>query len=266
MIWRVQTAWSQGLHPAFIGREQHLAERDVSRLLGTWIVKNLLKLSALFTERGGHADFALQASFAANGIVRLLDAGDVWGAYDLLHSFQDRFENEFNSPIWSVVGTVIVEAPPGLGPATRKRFLTEEDLALIPPGGPRMDGAGLGAFRRWRIAWSDHMGQRHDDVFVREDEAMAHLGRLLSELADRLHGYMASEAVAQVDDPGITTYAEEALAVAAEIKGLLHAGLVQEAYNRWRWFESESIDRTYPGVAHPGVLQSMIGTVRLEVD
>lgn len=261
MIWRVQTAWAQGLHPAFIGREQHLAERDVSRLLGTWIVKNLMQLASHPRILREHGNFALQAQLVASGIVNSLNVGDIWGAYDRFHSFMDKFEDEFDAPIWGVVGTVIVEAPPGRGPSTRKSFLTEDDLEQLPEGGIiRLDGSVLAGLRRWKIAWSDHLGERHTSIFIKEEEALRHLRSHLEELANRLRMHFMPNALLEADEE-LASYADEALAIAAQIRHLLHAGLVREAYNRWRWFETE-----WQGSVQPSILQSMIGTVRLEVD
>lgn len=257
MLWRVQTAWSQGLHPAFMGREQHLAERDVSRLLGTWIIKNLLQLSAHYTQTGHHPDFALQANMVASGIGRLLDAGDVWGAYDLFHSFLDKFENEFDFPTWAAAGTVIVEAPPGLGPVTRKKFLNQEDFEQIPPGTPTL--GGLGAIRRWKIWWGDFGGRRHPSVFLKEDEAMAYLKTLLEAQIEKLHSHASTEAMVQAS-PERVQYAEEAIGLVFELRHMLEAGNVQEAYERYLEFESVWND-AFPPIS----LQDAIGTVRAEV-
>lgn len=260
MIWRVQTAWAGGLHTGFIGREQHLAERDVARFLGGWILKNLDQLSRTFTARRTHPNFVIQATLASGAIARALDAGRVWEAYDFFHEFQDKFSGEFLLPVWMATGTVVVEAPPGLGPRTRKRFMTMEDF---PPTGPRPEGIPaheLGALRRWKIAWSDRMGERHASVFVKEEEALRHLRSLLEELAERLHTYFVGDAIAQ-GDPEFVTFAEEAVMVSSEIRHLLHAGLVKEAYDRWRWFE-----KRWQGSVTPSIVQSMVGSVRLEVE
>lgn len=134
MFWRVQTAWSQGIHPTFMGLEEHLAERDVARLLGSWIVKNLVQVSQHYSGGRGHADYGIQASMAAAGIASLLNHGNVWEAYDMWHQFLDKFEGEFDFPTWLVTGTVIVEAPEGHGPQVRKRFIKEEDFPEeMPP-------------------------------------------------------------------------------------------------------------------------------------
>lgn len=256
MLWRVQSAWSQGLHPAFMGREQHLAERDVSRLLGSWIIVNLLKVSAFYTQTGRHPDFALQANMVAAGIGRLLDADDVWGAYDLFHSFIDKFENEFKSPMWAVVGTVIVEAPPGLGPVTRKRFINQEDFEQIDPQAHVL--AGLGAIRRWKIWWGDFGGRRHPSVFLKEEEAMAYLKTLMEAQIEKLRSHALVEGMVKAS-PVRVQYAEEAAEIAHYLVNILESGNVQEAYERYLEFESMWDD------VIPLSLQTSIGTVRVEV-
>lgn len=261
MFWRVQTAWVGGLHPTFMGREEALAKRDVDRLLRGWMLKNLLKVSALYMDQW--PPFAFQAKLAADSIARLLDAGDVWGAYDAFHAFQDQFpESPRGLPIWLVTGTVIVEAPPGRGPRTRKQLLTEADIPKeLPPDVAVLEGSRLGATegRRgpWRIWWSDIGGERHPSVHMREADAAAHLAQLLEMQMEKLHAHASAEAM-YARDPERKAYAEAGIALVFHIRNLLAAKRPWEAYEDWLRFEEEFSD------AFDIPLEILIGTIRAE--
>jgi hypothetical protein len=123
--WRVQAAWAGGLHDPAVHWDEEDAKYDVERLFRTWTLKGLRTLAIA---QGNPWLYQILNS-AAERISELLDAGDVWGAYDYFHEIQDQLNRVFSTgKAWYHMGTIIVEAPEGQGPKIRKRLLTPEDF------------------------------------------------------------------------------------------------------------------------------------------
>lgn len=261
MLWRVQSAWSGGLHTGFAGIEEHLAKRDVGRLIGQWMISNLEKMMALLSGKPGSRAFVLEGQLLRESLLSYLSQGNVWEAYDWLHRFQDRFAEQFSNPIWVAMGTVIVEAPPGKGPATRKRFLTPDDFpenlrpSLGSSGAPR----GLGALRRWKIS-SHGFGKLEDAVFLKQEEAIAYLGQLLEALAHKLHAHASAEALANVSDER-SHYADEAIQIVFQITDLVKSGHSILALDRWRDLES-----AYRNLFPWPTLRDLVGDITVTID
>lgn len=265
MLWRVQTVWSGGIHTGFAGREEHLARRDVARLLETWTVVNLRKSTALFTA-GKMMNFGFEAKMAADSILNYLAQDDVWSAYDNYHAFLDRWTELLQTPAWLYVGAVILEAPPGKGPKTRKRFLSAddfpEDRPLNPddPSAPSLGSATLGVMRRWKVSSASIGGRVQSSIFVKEDEALARASYLLGLLATRLHAHASAEAVAAISEERLQ-YADDAVQVVFQITDLVKAGQPILALDRWKAFESR-----YEGLFKRPSLAELVGSVRIEVE
>lgn len=263
MLWRVQSAWSGGIHTGFAGIEEHLAKRDVARLLGQWTVVNLDKfLEILPTINPGHHAFIMEATLLRASILDYLSRDEVWQAYDMLHEFQEKFNEVFKSPLWVNMGTVIVEAPPGKGPQTRKTFITVDDFPeeYRPDLGTSTPGHSLGAnLRRWRIT-SRNLGVQETAVFLKEQEAMNHLGRLMETLARKLHAHASGEAIAKVNADR-THYADEAIQVVFQITDLARSGQPIIALDRWHRFAS-----SYADLFLRPTLDMLVGDVAVTVD
>jgi len=75
---------------------------------------------------------------------RLLEDGEVWGAYDEWHRFMNRWDDQLPTPLWVLIGTVIVE---GKGPTVESSYHPSK-LSVDPKA--EMDA-------RWDLMRAIHM-------------------------------------------------------------------------------------------------------------
>jgi hypothetical protein len=66
----------------------------------------------------------------------LLEDDEVWGAYDEWHRFMNRWEDVLPTPLWVLIGTVIVDGP---GPTVTPKYHPAESLARSMDRGKQMD-------------------------------------------------------------------------------------------------------------------------------
>jgi hypothetical protein len=66
----------------------------------------------------------------------LLEDEEVWGAYDEWHRFMNRWEEVLPTPLWVLIGTVIVDGP---GPTVTPKYHPAESLARSMDRGKQMD-------------------------------------------------------------------------------------------------------------------------------
>jgi len=273
--WSVQAAWQGGLHPQSSGRSEERAKKDVERLMYSWMIPHLVGHGQFYQAQGSRLDYGRDAIKTAGEIQRLIEARDIWGAYDVFHDFQDRWEREFDVPMWYVIGTIIVEAPEGMGPRARKRFITQEDFPAqpppgflrmetpfiqkkeLPPGQYRMQGDELGAKACRFLVWrADRLGRKHSSCHMHWKNAAATLGRYLAGLAGRMDRHAR-----EIDpDSPHQEYAQAAWRAASAILANVEAGDVYAAYEAYRLFEGSFYDE----FREP--FSDIFGEVRLEVD
>lgn len=140
-IYKVQYGYAQDISSPSIHRNEEMAKGEVAYLLGQWLMKNLDSYWRMLEMRGPgeHAEFSQAAQVLVPEIMQLLAQGDVWTAYERWHDFYDRFENEFDFPLFVGIGTVIVETTDPHGPTPRRRLLKKGDvppmIEHLPEGG-----------------------------------------------------------------------------------------------------------------------------------
>lgn len=61
-----------------------------------------------------------------DSLVVLLEDDNVWGAYDEWHRFMNRWEDVLPTPLWVLIGTVIVDGP---GPTVVSKYHPLESMA-----------------------------------------------------------------------------------------------------------------------------------------
>lgn len=74
---------------------------------------------------------------------RLLEDGEVWGAYDEWHRFMNRWDRILPTPLWVLIGTVVVE---GRGPTVESAYMP----SVSPDPKATMD-------RQWELLRSLHL-------------------------------------------------------------------------------------------------------------
>jgi hypothetical protein len=121
-LWKVQYAYAVEVGLPAVHRTEESAKGEVAYLLGNWLMKNLASV-VRNEERMGeeHAEFVMDGKAVANQIIGMLNAGQVWEAYDVWQEFYDKYEFEFATPLFVTMGTVLVETNQAAGPTRRGR-------------------------------------------------------------------------------------------------------------------------------------------------
>lgn len=164
-FYKVQYAYSAEVGSPNLHRDEEVAKSEVVHLLGTWLMKNVDSYWRTLVLRGDdHPEFVEAAKALVPEIRGLIGEGRVWEAYDRWHDFYDRFENEFNYPLFVVIGTVIVETTDPHGPVPRRPLMKR---SKVPP----MVEYGAGRERTTVMAWAE------------DHEIMASLEALMKETA-----------------------------------------------------------------------------------
>jgi hypothetical protein len=258
-LWRVQAAWSGGIHDPIVHWNEEDAKYEVEKLFRTWLLRGMESMARTMP----HPEFQRILTESAEFIREALNKGDVWKAYDFFNEFQKQLDPVFSTgKSWYHMGTVIVEAPPGEGPRTRKRFITEKDF---PEAGGTplitLRGSDVRPFQRWTVSWRHLAGDTHASYFLSEEEALEYAATLLLRLLERAEAHALEWSFSL--DPDRRRYAEEALLKISEIRSLVEAGDASEALFRWRLFEDQWEGRG-PFARDP--LWTQIGQIRIEVE
>jgi len=129
--YKVQWAYPLEVGSPVIYNKEVIAADKVGYLLGTWIWRNLNQFLEEGREFEGpeHPEFFAGLEYLVPEIQRLMQAGEVWDAYDLWEDFYLRFENEFGKPLYAKLGTVIVEGSPETGLKNKIPFIERSDIA-----------------------------------------------------------------------------------------------------------------------------------------
>lgn len=120
-LWKVQYAYAVEIGLPAVHRNEDSAKGEVAYLLGNWLIKNLASVVRNEDRMGEHAEFVMDGKAVANQIIGLLNAGQVWEAYDVWQEFYDKYEFEYGNPLFVTMGTVIVETNQAEGPMRRGR-------------------------------------------------------------------------------------------------------------------------------------------------
>lgn len=120
-VWKVQYAYGEEVGNPSVHRSEDAAKGETAHLLGNWIMKNLASHVRNLQRMNEHPEFVMDGKAVVNQVIELLNAGDVWGAYDVWQEFYDKYENELGMPLYVVIGTVIVETSQQEGPMRRGR-------------------------------------------------------------------------------------------------------------------------------------------------
>lgn len=119
----MQYAYGPEIGLPSVHRTEAAAKGDVAHLLGNWIVKNLASTIRNLEREPElrHPEFVMDGKAVAHQIIDLLNAREVWQAYDVWQEFYDKYEFEFDVPLFVMIGTVVIESNQAEGPARRGR-------------------------------------------------------------------------------------------------------------------------------------------------
>src|ERR1041385_2317822 len=120
-LWKVQYAYAVEIGLPAVHRNEESAKGEVAYLLGNWLMKNLASVVRNEERMSEHAEFVMDGKAVANQIIGLLNAGQVWEAYDVWQEFYDKYEFEYGNPLFVTMGTVIVDTNQAEGPTRRGR-------------------------------------------------------------------------------------------------------------------------------------------------
>jgi hypothetical protein len=122
-MWKVQYAYGPEIGLPSVHRTEAAAKGDVAHLLGNWIVKNLASTIRNLERESElrHPEFVMDGKAVAHQIIDLLNAGEVWQAYDVWQEFYDKYEFEMDVPLFVMIGTVVIESNQAEGPTRRGR-------------------------------------------------------------------------------------------------------------------------------------------------
>lgn len=121
-VWRVQhIRWGSTCINIY-GREED-AKKRVDRVFRDHLLPGLEYHLGYYYGRPEHEEHVLRGLDLMAFLKAKLDAGDVWGAYDVWHDFM-RWNADYNPqlPLWVEAGHVIVDAAEGAGPTENPFF------------------------------------------------------------------------------------------------------------------------------------------------
>lgn len=128
--YKVQWAYAVDIGTPVVHRDEAMARGEVAHLLGTRIRRNLTDyLKRLEEDPGRHPEFREGLRSFLPQLQQLIGSGNVWTAYELWEDFYLHFENEFDSPLYVIVGAVFVEGTPETGLKNRIPLLERMDVS-----------------------------------------------------------------------------------------------------------------------------------------
>lgn len=155
-LWKVQYAYAPEVGTPSVHHTEASAKGEVAHLLGNWLMKNLASLVRNTERQKESPEFVMDGKAVVHQIIELLNAGQVWQAYDVWQEFYQKYEMEFERPLFVMIGTVIVETnePP-----------FRQQRPLIPQGTQRPVDQYKVPGRETRVAMREEM---EVDVVMRQ--------------------------------------------------------------------------------------------------
>lgn len=108
-VYRVQFAYGAHIACPTVHKDEAPAKKETAFLLDNWLMRNVGAIARHHARKGDHPAFARDGALLVQQVRALLAEGRIWEAYDLFQDFHDRYEFEFENPLYMVVGTVVVD-------------------------------------------------------------------------------------------------------------------------------------------------------------
>ncbi len=123
MSWRVCRILDFKKDCTSIHAKEELAKMETANqlsALATKFYEDLPKFAGIWGYDRVFPGFTDDAAQMLETLGRMLEDGEVWGAYDEWHRFMKRWDRILPTPLWVLIGTVVVE---GRGPTVESSYM-----------------------------------------------------------------------------------------------------------------------------------------------
>lgn len=134
--YKIQYAYPKEIGSPSVHTSEATARDEVAYLLGTWIWRSLKDVEENLSEFWPK-ELVQTLKRVLYEVKRLIGEGQVWDAFDLWEDFSVSFEKGEGRPIYSVMGTVIIEGSRATGLQNR---IPLQEASDNPPGAQHARG------------------------------------------------------------------------------------------------------------------------------